>query len=374
MSAPLSASFSSSRLSWAAARPTAGSAPAPRPARRLRADVDLHVGVRHQERLRIGVHGDELDAAETGVDHAVDGVRAAAADADDLDRLRGSCRLRLSSVSTSSLDLKLESSIGVVDPRFRMQGTSPPAPCQRESQGVGRGWKLDLYLRVEVCPGDRTLGNAHVEVASSSVRRGTIRRASSSFSARSEPSPRRISAPERSTSVSSCVEVAHARDPCRQGRPNERRDRTNRSAQSAGDLVADLHLDVRAQPESREPRPLPALERLDHPAARRDEPRRLALAEDGDGSLGHDDHAQRVRERAVEARSGDGWHTLDACLQPRQVEREQAVSARGRENGAHLVRDVPRRSLDGDLVDREGGRAAGEGVRADGQRAVAAGR
>ena len=51
----------------------------------LRADVDLHIGVRHQQRLRVGVHGDELDAAETGVDHPIDGVRTAAADADDLD-------------------------------------------------------------------------------------------------------------------------------------------------------------------------------------------------------------------------------------------------------------------------------------------------
>ena len=54
-------------------------------ARRGRADVDLHVGVAHHQRLRVGVDGDELDAGEAGVDHPVDGVRAAAADADDLD-------------------------------------------------------------------------------------------------------------------------------------------------------------------------------------------------------------------------------------------------------------------------------------------------
>ena len=47
--------------------------------------MDLHVGVGHQQRLRVGVDRDELDAREPGVDHAVDGVRAAAADADDLD-------------------------------------------------------------------------------------------------------------------------------------------------------------------------------------------------------------------------------------------------------------------------------------------------
>ena len=47
-------------------------------------DVDLDIGVAHHQRLRIGVHGDELDSREAGVNHAVDGVRAAAADTDDL--------------------------------------------------------------------------------------------------------------------------------------------------------------------------------------------------------------------------------------------------------------------------------------------------
>src|SRR5262249_26695741 len=55
------------------------------PARRLRADVDLDVGLAHEEGLRVGVHRHELDAREAGVDHAVDGVRTAAAHADDLD-------------------------------------------------------------------------------------------------------------------------------------------------------------------------------------------------------------------------------------------------------------------------------------------------
>jgi hypothetical protein len=54
-------------------------------ARRLRADVDLHVGVAHHQRLRVGVDRDELDPAEARIDHAVDRVRSAAADADDLD-------------------------------------------------------------------------------------------------------------------------------------------------------------------------------------------------------------------------------------------------------------------------------------------------
>ena len=51
----------------------------------LAADVELDVGVAHQQRLGVGVDGDELDALQPGVDHAVDGVDAATADADDLD-------------------------------------------------------------------------------------------------------------------------------------------------------------------------------------------------------------------------------------------------------------------------------------------------
>ena len=51
----------------------------------LAADVELDVGVAHQQRLRVGVDRDELDALEPDLDHPVDGVDAAAADADDLD-------------------------------------------------------------------------------------------------------------------------------------------------------------------------------------------------------------------------------------------------------------------------------------------------
>jgi hypothetical protein len=51
----------------------------------LTADVELDVGVAHEEGLRVGVHRDELDALEADLDHPVDGVDTAAADADDLD-------------------------------------------------------------------------------------------------------------------------------------------------------------------------------------------------------------------------------------------------------------------------------------------------
>jgi len=48
-------------------------------------DVELDVSVGHEQRLGVGVHGDELHATQIGLDHAVDGVDAAAANTDDLD-------------------------------------------------------------------------------------------------------------------------------------------------------------------------------------------------------------------------------------------------------------------------------------------------
>ena len=55
-------------------------------ARQLAADLQLDARIRHRELLRIGVDGHELDAVDVGVDHALERVEAAAADADDADR------------------------------------------------------------------------------------------------------------------------------------------------------------------------------------------------------------------------------------------------------------------------------------------------
>ena len=71
------------RLGGAAA--DLGIAAGAEPAGEVATDVELDVGVAHQQRLRVGVDGDELDALQPGVDHPVDGVDAATADADDLD-------------------------------------------------------------------------------------------------------------------------------------------------------------------------------------------------------------------------------------------------------------------------------------------------
>ena len=100
MSAPLSTSSISSRWSSAAWRPISGSEPAPRPRVMLAADVELHVGVAHEQRLRVGVHRDELDALQARVDHPVDGVAAAAADADDLDHREVVLRLAQHAVAS----------------------------------------------------------------------------------------------------------------------------------------------------------------------------------------------------------------------------------------------------------------------------------
>ena len=51
----------------------------------LHAELDLDRSARELERLEVGVGDHELDAFEVRLDHAVDGVAAAAADADDLD-------------------------------------------------------------------------------------------------------------------------------------------------------------------------------------------------------------------------------------------------------------------------------------------------
>jgi hypothetical protein len=54
-------------------------------ARRIAPDVELHVGIAHEQCLRIGVDRDELDALEALFDHPVDGIDATTANADDFD-------------------------------------------------------------------------------------------------------------------------------------------------------------------------------------------------------------------------------------------------------------------------------------------------
>ena len=69
----------------AALRPTSGLAPAPRPLVSFTPSWILTGARDSLQRLQVGVGDHELDAFQAGVDHAVDGVAAAAAHADDFD-------------------------------------------------------------------------------------------------------------------------------------------------------------------------------------------------------------------------------------------------------------------------------------------------
>ena len=75
-------SESSSAARW----PIAGIAARAEAPGDLVADPDLVRGVRLEERLRVRVAGDELDAHHLGPDHPVDGVAPSAADTDDADQ------------------------------------------------------------------------------------------------------------------------------------------------------------------------------------------------------------------------------------------------------------------------------------------------
>ena len=54
-------------------------------AREFAADVDLETRVAHDERLCVGVDRDEVDSAQSGVDHSIHGVHSAATDSDHFD-------------------------------------------------------------------------------------------------------------------------------------------------------------------------------------------------------------------------------------------------------------------------------------------------
>ena len=85
MSAPSSASAMRSLSSIAACAPMAGLAPAPRPLVRPVPSCSTVLAEVRPEHLRVGVGDDEIHAIDLLQQHVLDGVAAAAADADDLD-------------------------------------------------------------------------------------------------------------------------------------------------------------------------------------------------------------------------------------------------------------------------------------------------
>ena len=62
-----------------------GIAPCAKTAREIASDVELDIRVGHQQSLGVSIHRDELDTFEAGIDHAVDGITAAAANANNFD-------------------------------------------------------------------------------------------------------------------------------------------------------------------------------------------------------------------------------------------------------------------------------------------------
>ena len=65
----------------------------------LHAHLDDALGLRHGERLRIGIGDHEIDALQAGGDHVVDGIAAGAADAE-----HGDARLELTDVGDFQID------------------------------------------------------------------------------------------------------------------------------------------------------------------------------------------------------------------------------------------------------------------------------
>src|SRR5205085_11132514 len=123
-------------------------------------DVELDVGVAHRERLGIGVGGDELHAAQPGVDHAADGIGPAATHAHDLDdRQIASAALHYGSAEPSTSNLGFGAPL-LAEPRdwHVMQGTSP---CQRRR----RISQQSLHIRtVDARLSDRLWSKAHSKV------------------------------------------------------------------------------------------------------------------------------------------------------------------------------------------------------------------
>ena len=98
------------------------------PLGQLRADLELVGRGIELQRLQVGVDDDELDAVEAGGDHAVDGVAAAAADADDLDPGAGA-------------DLGIERQtqcfvLGIAGPVSRSAIPRPPAALRARNRSI----------------------------------------------------------------------------------------------------------------------------------------------------------------------------------------------------------------------------------------------
>jgi hypothetical protein len=74
-----------SELSSAARSPTSGPPTGPKPLGQLVTDTDGDGRFTGHERLGVGIDRNELDAVNSGPDHAIDGVATSATNTNDLD-------------------------------------------------------------------------------------------------------------------------------------------------------------------------------------------------------------------------------------------------------------------------------------------------
>ena len=173
MSAPLSTSFDLVAVLLGGLAADLGVGARAEAARELAPDVELHVGVAHQQRLRVGVDRDELHALQAGVDHAVDGVAAAAADADDLDHRE--VVLRLSPASPASLPGDPANVPGAFSPALEVRDHAVAQHClaveRRDTRHPNIGGQLHrsgetaTVTTLKPLIRDRGRRHAHVDVA-----------------------------------------------------------------------------------------------------------------------------------------------------------------------------------------------------------------
>jgi hypothetical protein len=128
--------------SSAAARPTSGSEPAPRPSVTCAPSWISRGCLGHGQRLRIGVGSDEFSALQALGDHVVDGVTAAAADADHRNSWphfgNPVLGVRHRNLLRAHLSCRLRRSIGV---RIAHQ------PKRRKKAEPGRKNKMQNFLK-----------------------------------------------------------------------------------------------------------------------------------------------------------------------------------------------------------------------------------
>ena len=132
------------------------------PLGQLRAELDLGRRQVRAQRLHVGVGGDELHAGQARRDHRVDGIAAAAADADDLDARTQHLTLPnqldhlplLPRASPRSQQLTVDS----------LQQTSPPLDCRLST--------VDSHLKRTLPPTPSAAGASFPSKRASSLRGG----------------------------------------------------------------------------------------------------------------------------------------------------------------------------------------------------------